>query len=281
MTPTTTTADDALVHAAQSGDRQALAALLERHAPRVARFAGRMCQDPHEAEDVMQDTLLAAVRTLPGFRGDSSVSTWLFAIARSYCIKKRRRGRSVTRADASFDDETSAEIRGLGDALPPADERLGDRELAQTLDRAIAHLPTAQREVLLLRDVEGLTAPEVASVLGLGVDAVKSRLHRARLAVRAEVAPLLAPDAADLTPAPGAMCPDVLTKYSRHLEGDISTAVCADLERHLAGCPRCQGVCDTLRRTLAMCRASAGPAVPPSTQMMVRQALGRVLAQVR
>lgn len=281
MTVTMTTADEALVHAAQGGDRQALAALLERHAPRVARFAGRMCHDPHEAEDVVQDTLLAAVRTLPGFRGDSSVPTWLYAIARSFCIKKRRRGRSVTRADASFDDETSPEIRKLGDPLPSPDERLADREVAQALDRAIALLPVPQREVLLLRDVEGLTAPEVAKVLGLGVDAVKSRLHRARLAVRAEVAPLLAPPDAAGPSEPGATCPDVLTLYSHHLEGDIDANVCADMERHLAGCQRCQGACDALRRTLALCRASAGPAVPPSTQVMVRQALGRVLAQVR
>jgi hypothetical protein len=108
--------------------------------------------------------------------------------------------------------------------------------------------------VLVLRDVEGLTAPEVAEVLGIGVQAVKSRLHRARLVVRARVAPLLGiveqPAAAEGT------CPDVLMLLSRHLEGEIGTEVCAEMERHLQGCGRCKGACESLKRTLALCNAT-------------------------
>jgi RNA polymerase sigma-70 factor (ECF subfamily) len=131
------------------------------------------------------------------------------------------------------------------------------------------------REVLVLRDVEGLSAPEVGEIMGLGVEAVKSRLHRARVAVRERVAPLLGiPEpAAPLASA----CPDVVSLFSRHLEGEISADVCADMERHLAACPRCRARCDSLQRTLTLCRSSPAPAVPEPVQRSVREALRRLL----
>jgi RNA polymerase sigma-70 factor (ECF subfamily) len=135
------------------------------------------------------------------------------------------------------------------------------------------------REVLVLRDVEGLSAPEVAEVLGVSVQAVKSRLHRARLSVRAHVAPLLGVPTEATAVGPGA-CPDVLTLFSQHLEDEISSEVCGEMERHLAACSRCRSACDSLKRTLALCRA-AGPAapVPPSVQASVRVALRDFLAE--
>ena len=259
--------------AAQGGDRRALEHLLAAHASQVERFAARMCHDQADAQDVMQETLIAAARTVGHFRGDAAVSTWLFRIARSFCIKQRRRGRSVRRADASLDDEGSAEVRALADPAAAPDVELQDRDLGSALQSAIASLAPMYREVLLLRDVEGLTAPEVAAVLGIGVDTVKTRLHRARLAVRAEVAPHLATPGELLPPGPG--CPDVLASYSRHLEGDIKPDTCAEMEAHLEACPRCQGRCDTLRRTLQLCKSIPGPTVPIGTQHLVRSALER------
>ena len=124
--------------------------------------------------------------------------------------------------------------------------------------------------MLILRDVEGLTAPEVASVLSIGVDAVKSRLHRARLAVRERLAPLLVPS----EPPGQAGCPDLVPVLSQYLEGDIGADQCAAMEKHVAGCARCQARCDSLRSTLALCRRSAqGGSVPPEVQEAVRQAL--------
>ncbi len=234
----------------------------------------RMCRSATEAEDVVQDTLMAATRTLPGFRGQAQVSTWLYQIARSFCIKRRRRTRSVIHADASVDTDESAEIRGLASDDSAVDLRLDQAQLAHAVEEAMTHLSPMYREVLLLRDVEGLTAPEVADALGLRIDAVKSRLHRARLAVREELAPSLKIS----TVVSGSdSCPDVLSMYSRHLEGDISPDVCSRMEQHLAACPRCQGRCDSLRRTLALCKASPGPSVPVATQFLVRQALSRAL----
>lgn len=266
-----------LLTAAQAGDRQALERLLTDAAPRVARFAARMCPNPADADEIAQETLIAAVRALPNFRGDAAISTWLYAIARRFCIKQRRRGRSVREADASLDPPNSLTAQSLTDDDPPPDMRLADRELGAAIEDAVADLPPIYREVLILRDMEGLSAPEVAEALGLGVEAVKSRLHRARLSVRERLAPALSEPQEPL-PSPGG-CPDVLAMYSRHLEGDIQPATCAAMEAHLQHCPRCQGRCDALRRTLLLCKTSPGPAVTPSTQQLVRTALQRALAK--
>jgi RNA polymerase sigma-70 factor (ECF subfamily) len=133
------------------------------------------------------------------------------------------------------------------------------------------------REVLLLRDVEGLTAPEVAEVLGVNIQAVKSRLHRARLSVRGHVAPLLGIPIG--SPADPGTCPDVLMLFSQHLEDEISADYCAEMERHLKVCSRCRGTCDSLKQTLALCRTT-GPSVevPASVQASVKVALRSFLA---
>ena len=120
-----------------------------------------------------------------------------------------------------------------------------------------------------LRDVEGLSAPEVAEILGLTVEAVKSRLHRARVAVRAKVAPVLGIG----MEAPAPNCPDVVSMLSRKLEGEISADLCAEMEQHLEGCPRCTAACDSLRKTLALCKASPVPKVPAPVQQSVRKAI--------
>src|SRR5688500_8551793 len=138
-----------------------------------------MCRDPAAAEDVVQETLLAMVRTLRGFRGDASVSTWLYTIARSFCIKKRRRPRSAPVAELSLETDRPAAAASLPDASPAPDRLVEEHETRRALETALASLSAPHREVVVLRDVEGLSAGEVAEVTGLSVDAVKSRLHRA------------------------------------------------------------------------------------------------------
>lgn len=268
-----------LLERARAGDDQALGALLERHQAQVYRFGLKMCRDPEDAKDVVQDTLLAMARGVHGFRGASSLSTWLYAVARSFCIKKRRRSKLAPEPERSLEAEAAAEAGSIADPGKRPDDAVAARQVEQALEQAIAALEPMYREVLVLRDVEGLTAPEVAEVLGIGVQAVKSRLHRARLAVRARVAPLLG--IPEQPAAAGGTCPDVLTLLSRHLEGDIDAEVCAEMERHVQGCGRCRGACDSLKRTLALCNATPAPEVPPKVQESVRAAMRSVLAQGR
>lgn len=271
--------DAELLAAAQRGDRAALGALIARHEAQVYRFGAKMCRDPADAQDVLQDTLLAMARGVRDFRGASSISTWLYSVARSFCIKKRRRSkflREETTLDAA-DEGSSA----MSDPARPPDEQLAGKQVELALDAAIRTLAPAYREVLVLRDVEGLTAAEVAEVLGITAQAVKSRLHRARLAVRAAVAPLLGVDDAEAPAAPGG-CPDVLTLYSQHREDEVSPELCREMEAHLAGCARCRGACASLQRSLALCRTTAASVkVPPSVQSAVRRAIEDLLREQR
>ena len=270
--------DDSLLAAARAGDRQALETLLERHEAQVYRFGMKMCRDPEDAKDVLQDTLLAMARGVRDFRGASSISTWLYTIARSFCIKKRQRSKFAPEEERSLDTGAPAEAKRLADPGDRADDALAGKQVERALERAIGELEPMYREVLLLRDVEGLTAPEVAVVLGVTTQAVKSRLHRARLSVRERVAPLLGIET-DLPTAPGA-CPDVLTMFSQHVEDEISADLCAQMQRHLEGCGRCRGACDTLKRTLALCRtAGTSDAVPAAVQTSVKSALRGFLAE--
>jgi RNA polymerase sigma-70 factor (ECF subfamily) len=270
--------DQDLLDAARTGDRPALEALLERHQRRVYRFGLKMCRDPEDAKDVLQETLLAVARGVKDFRGASSVSTWLYTIARSFCIKKRRRSKFAPEQEESLDSfEPGSEARQVADPSRAPDESLAGKQVEAALEGAIARLEPMYRDVLVLRDVEGLTAPEVAEVMGLSVEAVKSRLHRARVAVRESVAPVLGvPGAPEPAAAPG--CPDILQLFSRHLEGEISASVCADMERHLESCPACRSRCDSLQTTLALCKNTRLPEVPKTVQASVRQALRKFIA---
>lgn len=264
-----------LLGAARAGSGEALEALLERHEARLYRFARRLCRQREDAEDVLQESLLAAARGLSRFRGASSVSTWLYTIARSFCIKKRRRS-VFAPVEVSLETEASAAARGLADPARRPDEALEASRLEAALERAIAALDRPYREVLLLRDVEGLSAAEVARVTGLSLPAVKTRLHRARGRLREALAPLMAPRGGGAPPA--RPCPDIVRLFSRHLEGDISARTCARMEKHMAGCPRCQAACDGLKEVLRACRTAPSPEVPAGLQDEVRRAIHELVA---
>jgi RNA polymerase sigma-70 factor (ECF subfamily) len=268
--------DEQLLAQARNGDRVAIGELLERHQGGVYRFGMKMCGQPEDAKDILQETLLAAARTLPDFRGASSVSTWLYAIARSFCIKKRRTSKFAPERMESLEEEGEA-ARAVPDAGRGPEEQVAGQEVQRHLQEAIGALEPMYREVLVLRDVEGLSAAEVAEVLGLTVEAVKSRLHRARVAVRERVAPFLgAPAAAGEEPA-GPACPDVLELFSRKLEGEISGTVCEELEGHLRRCPRCSSRCESLRASLTLCKRAGEDVVPARVELSVRTALRRFL----
>lgn len=270
--------DEALMRAARAGDREALETLVTRYEPRVYRFGLSLCRDREAARDVLQDTFLSMVRALPGFRGDSSLSTWLFAIAHHACTRKRRRGRSSPRSLESLEALSPADRNVLvaGTASPEA--AAAAEELHRSLQAAIGALDASQREVLLLRDVEGLTAADTAKTLGLSVPAVKSRLHRARLALRQALAPGIAAGATraagGTAPAQSecARCREVALAFSQHVEGELSAAHCAEMEAHVAQCPMCRSACESLREVLTLCQTPA-PAVPDSTKEALRHAI--------
>ncbi len=216
---------------------------------------------------MLQQTLLSVVSHIGEFRGDSHFASWLFAIARSHCIKHRTRG-------AAAIPTQDLDRAGLEVAAPlrqSPDEAVSREQLEKALDTAIRALEPGQREVLVLRDVEGLSAPEVAEALDLSVEAVKSRLHRARKALREQLAPWFEQS------SPGAACPDVVDLLSRYQEGDVTAEVCQTMEAHVAGCPECATRCHSLRSVLSACGATPAPELSEELKHAVREQIRRSL----
>jgi RNA polymerase sigma-70 factor (ECF subfamily) len=169
------TGDPELLAQAASGDATAFEALVFRHRKAVWRFARSLTRDQALAEDALQETFLSAWRDADGFRGEGSALGWLLSIARHAVYRQHR-----TRTGAPERLESLAELgeaAGWGAEPDPLDAILVRDEVS----RALAQLSLEDREILLLREVEGLSTEECAQLLRTGQAAVKSRLHRARL----------------------------------------------------------------------------------------------------
>jgi RNA polymerase sigma-70 factor (ECF subfamily) len=177
-----------------AADKQTAAAfdrLYRDHVDRMYRFAQRLCGSPDDAKDLVQETFLSAYKSLKDFRGESKLSTWLYTIAAHACQRMRRKRKGEPDHELSLDaliptEDGNVPIQVPGDELSPQ-ERLEHKETRRQLMTAVHKLPKKYRMVLVLRDMEGLSAKEVGAVMNLTERAVKSRLHRARLFVRHEL----------------------------------------------------------------------------------------------
>lgn len=185
---------DVLVEAARKGRAGAFEAIVRTHQDRVYAFCSRMLSDREEAQDAAQDVFLSAYRNLAGFRGDAALSTWLLKIATNRClnaIRKRatRAGKETSFSGLGEGDEPSFDPRGRDEDRP--DRIVEGRELGAILLRALGRIDPESRSLVLLSDVEGLSYDELADAAGLPLGTVKSKLHRARMALRKMLAPAL------------------------------------------------------------------------------------------
>ncbi|HIA02572.1 MAG TPA: sigma-70 family RNA polymerase sigma factor [Myxococcales bacterium] len=250
----------ALLERARAGDTQALETLLKAVQPQIYRFSMKMCRHTEDAEDVLQDSMMTLARTFRDFRGASALSTWLFSVARSFCIKKRRKSKFAPRVEESLDKLDSVTTNTLTSKAPTPHDQAENKEVWEQLQEAISSLEPAYREVLVLRDVEGLKAKEVAEIVGISTAAVKSRLHRSRKQLRE-----LLSDRPYKQPIG---CPDIRAVFYQHLEGELSTDMCATMEAHVKICSHCANECDGLKETLNICRTA--PSAEPSESCQVR-----------
>ena len=188
--------DQQLVERAQRGDKRAFELLVVKYQRKLGRLLSRMVRDPGEVEDVTQEAFIKAYRALPNFRGESAFYTWLYRIAintaKNYLVSMGRRAPTTTGFDheeaESFDD-----AEALRDTATPENELLG-REVADTVNRAVATLPEDLRTAITLREIEGLSYEEIAGVMNCPIGTVRSRIFRAREAIAAELRPLLGTD---------------------------------------------------------------------------------------
>jgi RNA polymerase sigma-70 factor (ECF subfamily) len=177
------TADEAaLVAYAQAGHNEAFEELARRHTPRLERVLVRITRDPEAAHDAVQDALIRAWQNIGRFEGRSSFFTWLTRIGINEAYRTVKR--NETAATLPLDDAIGERIPGWGDR---PDEVFESREFLAAVDAALARLPVDFREAVVLRDVEALSTIEAAEVLGIEEGALKSRLHRGRMALRREL----------------------------------------------------------------------------------------------
>jgi len=165
--------------------------LYKNHVDLMYRFAHRLCGEPEAAKDLVQETFLNAYRGIDRFRGDAQISTWLYTIASRACLRMRRRRKGAPERELSLEEfiptsDGEFHLQIPIDGLTP-EAALQNKQLRDMLDAAINQLPKKYKMVLVLRDMEGLSAKEVGAIMGLNERAVKSRLHRARLFVRREL----------------------------------------------------------------------------------------------
>jgi RNA polymerase sigma factor (sigma-70 family) len=165
-----------VVLAAQRGDPIAISALIESSHPHVRRFAHSLCHSPQDAEDAVQEALLVLYRRVGTLRVTAALGSWMFQIVRRECMRRTHL-------------PVRAALQACEGSSPTTEESaLAHIEVERVIAR-IARLPREQREVLVLRDIRGLSGAETARVLGLQRAAMKSRLYRARQTVRGEPDP--------------------------------------------------------------------------------------------
>lgn len=169
--------DEALARRAGLGDRDAFAAIVTRYGPALYRYTYRLIDNPSDVEDALQDTFLDAWKGLAGFRGDATLQTWLFTVAR------RRASPRIIRFPAAG-SRPHMDIENMTDTLTahhgdPAARQIGN-ELLTALDAALRMLPERQRSAWILKEIEDFTYAQIAAVLTVSPDAVRGLLERAR-----------------------------------------------------------------------------------------------------
>ena len=179
--------ESTLIEECRTGDPRAFARLVSIHERLVYSLAARLLGDPEEARDVSQEVFLQVFRTLAQFEGRSSLKTWIYRIAVNQCHNRRRWWQRRRR-----DRMVSLEVMAPSEEPQVSACRAPDREYergeqSRLLQQALRAIPFRQRAVLLLREVEGLSCEETAEALGLPVGTVKSRLSRARMALKHEL----------------------------------------------------------------------------------------------
>ncbi|MFF4098645.1 RNA polymerase sigma factor [Streptomyces sp. NPDC001903] len=178
-----------LVAAAQRGDVEALSALVYGAYPHVHRFARTLCATPQDAEDAAQEALIILYRKIGMLRASGALASWMFRIVRNECLRRTRAlfpgvESAAPGRDGPGRHDESRQYDVSGGTARSAEEDVLLRLEADRIAAAVAALPADQRQVLVMRDIQGLSGRTVADRLGLSTAAMKSRLHRARSTVR-------------------------------------------------------------------------------------------------
>jgi len=177
-----------LVEGCRRGDFDCFERLMARYEKKIYNLALRMLRDPDDAREILQETFLKVYDNLEKFRGEAQMSTWIYRIAMNEALMRIRKDKHRPRSLEILDEDGERREIDVADWKPRPVDRALTRELGGELDRAVALLPEDYRGAFLLRDIEGLPNEQIAKAMKLSVPAVKSRIHRARVFLRNELA---------------------------------------------------------------------------------------------
>jgi len=185
--------DHELVLLAQRGDKRAFGMLVDKYQRKLGRLLSRMIRDQSEIEDVVQESFIKAYRALPNFRGDSAFYTWLYRIgvntAKNHLVALGRRPTVST--DIEIDDAENFDSGNELRTMETPESTLMTKQIAQTVNDTVASLPEELRNAITLREIEGLSYEEIASIMDCPIGTVRSRIFRARETIAMKLRPLL------------------------------------------------------------------------------------------
>jgi RNA polymerase sigma-70 factor (ECF subfamily) len=183
--------DHDLIAQFKEGSMEAMEAIVDRYENRIFNFALKMCGQFQDAEDITQDTFLNAFRYLDSFRGETKLKNWLFKIAATACIRKRRKKKCEPDRELSLEsfmnNNGTFETYDIPDWSDDPSNKVLQAEMKAVISESIKTLPHKYKLVFNLRDIEGFNTKETADILGISIESVKTRLHRARLALRGKI----------------------------------------------------------------------------------------------
>jgi RNA polymerase sigma-70 factor (ECF subfamily) len=265
----------------------------------VYSFSMKVCGHPEDAEDTMQEVLYRSIRHLAKLQDPQALAVWLYTVTRNRCWRMRRNGANAPRATVALDElmPDDAELaRLLEDAAESPEGNLLHAEQTHLLHQAVLRIPAQLRMVLVLHDMEELDTDQVATVLGLKTGTVRVRLHRARLAVRKEMARLLDELTAkqeSVRPAKKTLkaaraksaerpleCRELFANLSEYMDGRVQMPACDQMRAHIEACPACVAFLGELRAAIDRCRSLDIPcdsAVAPRLRSILTQEYLRML----
>jgi RNA polymerase sigma-70 factor (ECF subfamily) len=183
-----------LARALLEGQEGAFEEFVEHFRSKIFQYSWLMCGQREDAEEIAQETLLRVFESFSQLREPERVRSWVFRIAKNACLMKRRKSIFAPAQELSLDDTAGESVREIGDRSALPDQEYLRSELRVAMHRAVAELPEMYRAVVLLRDLEELSTEDTAQILDITTDAVKTRLHRGRVALRQKLDSYLHPE---------------------------------------------------------------------------------------
>ncbi len=187
--------DQQLVERAQRGDKHAFGLLITKYQRRLARLISRFVRDGAEVEDVTQEAFIKAYRALPGFRGESAFYTWLYRIgintAKNFLVTQGRRAPTTTSGGFDSEDAENFEEGSQLREMNTPESELMSKQIAETVNQTLQELPEELRTAITLREIEGLSYEEIASIMNCPIGTVRSRIFRARETIAEKLRPML------------------------------------------------------------------------------------------